>query len=147
MAQALQERRPIGGTEVTITQAADRPAAPILRGAIEGERIHLRWDPAPGAGITASRSEGRRSAVPDSVEVVASSRRDWISPPLGPGSYVVRISAGNYLGLGPSWDEVRFSLGATTPPDRAGGSRATVVDDQVTLAWQPATTAPRPRVT
>jgi hypothetical protein len=136
--------RGIGGTSIRITQAADRPAAPVLRGAVEGNRIHLRWDPSPGAGITAFEIRGAAFGGSDSAEVVASTRRDWLSPPLGPGSYAVRIAAGNYLGLGPSSNEVRFSIGVTTAPDPPTGLAAAVVDDQVTLTWHAATTAPAP---
>ena len=145
MAQALQERRPIGGTEVTITQAADRPAAPILRGAVEGERIHLRWDPAPGAGITAfenPRGGARR---------FAGQRRGRGQQP-GATGYPLRLGPVLMLsdfrrklsGAGPVLERGSVRLGAATPPDVPVGLVATVVDDQVTLAWQPATTAPAP---
>ena len=136
--------RSIGGTTVQITQAADRPAAPVLRAALEGNRIHLRWDPSPGAGITAFEIRGAALGGSDSVQVVASTRRDWLSPPLGPGSYAIRIAAGNNLGLGPPSNEIRFSVGVATAPQPPAGLVATVVDDQVTLTWQSATTAPAP---
>jgi hypothetical protein len=136
--------RAIGGTSIRITQTAERPAAPVLRGALEANRIHLRWDPSPGAGITAFEIRGAALGGSDNAEIVASTRRDWLSPPLGPGSYLVRIAAGNKMGLGPSSNDVRFSIGVATAPDPPTGLAAAIVDDQVTLTWQGATTAPAP---
>lgn len=143
--QTQQLARAIGGTTVRLTQAAEVPAPPVLRATVDGTRVQLSWDPSPGAGITAFEIRGAQAGTaPAAVTTVASSHREWTSPPLGPGSYVVQVVAGNRLGVGPPSNDVRFSIGVTTLPDAPELLQAVVVDDEVTLSWAPAATGPAP---
>jgi len=136
------------GTFVRSTQLADVPAPPVLHGAVDGDRVRLFWEPGAGAGITSFEIRG--AALGGSLSTVATlsgSLREWTSPALGPGSYVVQAAASNALGVGPASNEVRFRIGVLTTPDAPDGLMATVVDDQVTLDWQPAATGPPLRAT
>jgi len=135
----------VGATAVRITQAADLPAPPVLHAAVDRDRVHLSWEPGVGAGITSFEIRGAAlGAALTTVATLSGSLREWTSPPLASGSYVVQAAARNDLGAGPASNEVRFSIGVRTAPDAPDGLLATVVDDQVTLVWTPPGTGPAP---
>ncbi|HQZ39565.1 MAG TPA: fibronectin type III domain-containing protein [Vicinamibacterales bacterium] len=135
----------IGGTAATIAQAAAPPAAVDLRVGIEGDRVRLTWMPGVGAGVRWFDVQGALlGAAPAVVATLPSSAREWVSPSLSPGSYVVEVTARNDAGSGPESNSVAFSIGAQALPDAPTDLDATVVDDQVTLTWRPAASAPAP---
>ena len=137
--------RAIGGTSVQIAQAADVPAAPTLHGAVDGDRIRLSWEPGIGAGITSFEILGAvLGGAPSPVAAVSPSQREWTSPPLGTGSYVVQVAARNFVGAGPASNAVPLSIGVRTLPESPTGFAATVIDDQVTLVWDPPANGPAP---
>ena len=135
----------IGRQTVTITQPSGVPATPAFEAAVAGDRVGLSWAPAIGAGITAFIVRGAIAggAVTDVLQVPAS-LRDWISPPLPPGSYEVELVAVNGAGRSAPSNRRAFSIGVAGTPDPPSGLTASVGDDRVALSWTPASTSPAP---
>jgi hypothetical protein len=135
----------IGNAEVRILQDAAPPAAPRLRGTVDGNRARLSWDPGIGAGITGFEIRGAVAGTAmTTVLVTQGSARDWTTPPLAPGSYAVQVAARNFAGPGPASNEYRFSVGVATLPDAPTNLQAGVIGDQVTLSWAPPSSGPAP---
>lgn len=143
--QPYQRALHIGGRSVTITQPASAPASPVLDAAVEGDRVRLTWTPGFGSGILSFAIRGAALGGPTThVASVSASLRTWTSPPLGAGSYAVELVAVNGSGVSAPSNLVTFSLGVHASAEAPTGLAATVVDNRVALAWQPAATGPAP---
>lgn len=141
----MNHRISIGGASVTVAQAGGVPGPPDVVGSITGNRVTLAWAPGKGAGVTAFVVRGAlRGGVPMPLASLAPYVREWTSPPLAPGSYVVDLVGQNGGGFGVPSHRLELSVGVDAPPDPPVNPAAFVRDDLVRLSWQPAPSGPAP---
>lgn len=135
----------IVGQRTTIQQASATPAAPTLGLEVFGNRATLTWTADIGAGVTSWVVRGARAGQPIAdVATLTAGIHSWDSPPLPPGSYEIDVVGMNYAGRGPASTRLRFSIGVSQLPEAPTGLSASVVDDSVSLTWNPSSSGPAP---
>jgi hypothetical protein len=65
-----------------------------------------------------------------------------LTTPAPPGTYFVRVRAGNACGTGPASNEATLVVGCTAPPGAPASLNSTVIARVVTIGWSAASGQP-----
>lgn len=137
---ALAVSGPVGiSSEIAISvQQAGLPGAPLsLQASVSGTSVSLQWQPSP-AGPPALFYQLQAGTAPGLSDIAVLTRPasplvfNTVAPP---GTYYVRVAAGNVAGLGPSSNEVTVTTAVACTPTMPLPPSATVTPAAVTLRW------------
>ncbi len=125
---------------VIAPQTAPPPGAPVgLTATVSASSVTFGWT-APAAGpvsyyrLVAGVTPGFTVPV---ATVTLPATPGWMVSGVGPGTYYVRLYAGNAGGLGPASNEVTLTVAGPTPPGAPTLAAATVTGNTVSLSWTP----------
>lgn len=116
-----------------------RPSAPLNLGAsVLGGNVTLTWSPpADPAALLGYQLEAGSAPNAANLVVTQLSATSLFVPGVGPGTYYVRVRAGNGSGLGPPSNEATVIVSGPQPPGPPSDLSGVVVGrDVVTLRWR-----------
>lgn len=113
------------------------PAAPAnLSVSLDGRVAALAWDAPPELIDGYILEAGSRPGGTDLATLPLSAAR-FVSPPLPPGTYFVRVRARNGAGPGPPTADARIEVPIPVVPGPPRSVTASIIGSTVTLAWEP----------
>jgi hypothetical protein len=121
-----------------VVDLARSPGAPTaVQAGVSGATANISWAPPDSGGaalrylISVGTAPGASNVLSDYPLGAALS----VSGAVPPGTYFVRVQAGNVVGIGPPSPEITFSVGGAGPPGAPSALAATVSGSTVTLSW------------
>jgi hypothetical protein len=149
--QAVTAAGPTGpSNEISLAAGQAAPPAPPLSlvSAVAGNNVAVQWTENPAGPVVSSYlfQAGSASGLSDVGSVTLPPAMTSLAGAAPPGTYFVRVSAGNLAGFGPPSNEVVVVTQGPVcvPPGAPGGLVATTAPGGVALGWNPPSTGGAP---
>ncbi len=113
------------------------PGAPAsLSASLHDRIVTLRWSAASGF-VSGYLLEAGTQPGSTNLATIPITETMFVSPPLSPGRYYVRVRAIGQPGVGPPSNEIVIDVPAPALPGPPGALAATVAGSAVALSWHP----------